>query len=105
MMASRDNVTLLLRVLVGPGIWFVCLSILYAIATTACVGLLGGIPFAVASWTIALASVAALIWITAFGLGNDPGDALVGLVTKLLAIVSLVGVLWLLLPLAALQIC
>lgn len=93
-----------MRVLAGPGIWFVCFSILYALATAACIGLIGT-AHAVTSWGVTLASVAALIWIAAFGIGRDGSDTFTALLTRLLAIVSLIGTLWLLLPLGTLQTC
>jgi hypothetical protein len=103
-MAARDNIGGLLRVLAGPGIWFVAFSLLYAIATAGCVGLVAGaVP--VASWAVVLAGIAVLIWLAIFGAGRGGADAFLALLTRLLAIVSLVATLWLLLPLAALQPC
>jgi hypothetical protein len=103
-MAARDNIGGLLRILAGPGIWFVAFSILYAIATAGCVGLIASAkPFA--SWVVVLAGIAALAWLAVFGAGRGGGDAFLALMTRLLAIVSLVAALWLLLPLVALQNC
>lgn len=106
-MAARDSTTGLLKILVGPGIWFVCFSSLYAIATAQCIGLItDGAPQTIASQTVVLVSVTALVWIAIFGVGCSKMDhAFVVLVTRLLAIVSLVGTLWLLLPLVTLQSC
>lgn len=106
-MATRDNTSGLLGILIGPGIWFACLGILYSIATAACTGLIGGdLPFAVASWSVVLASVAALTWTSVSERTSGASvDAPIVLLRRLLAVVSLIGVLWLLLPLAAFRAC
>jgi hypothetical protein len=103
-MAARDNIGGLLRILAGPGIWFVAFSILYAITTAGCVGLIASAK-PIASWVVVLAGIAALAWLAVFGAGRGGGDAFLALMTRLLAIVSLVAALWLLLPLATLQKC
>jgi hypothetical protein len=59
----------------------------------------------VAAWLVVLAGVSALVWLAIFGAGGGNADAFLALLTRLLAIVSLVATLWLLLPLAALQPC
>jgi hypothetical protein len=103
-MAARDNIGGLLRTLAGPGIWFAAFSLLYAIATAGCVGLIASAN-SMASWAVVLAGVCALAWLAVFGAGRGGADPFLALLTRLLAIVSLVATLWLLLPLAALQAC
>ena len=103
-MAARDNIGGLLRTLAGPGIWFAGFSILYAIATAGCVGLIAGAK-PIASWAVVLTGISALVWLAIFGARRGRADPCLALLTRLLAIVSLVATLWLLLPLAALQTC
>jgi hypothetical protein len=100
-MATRDNIGGLLRILAGPGIWFAALSILYAIATAGCAGLIASAK-PIASWIVVLAGISALAWVAVSGAGRGGADPFLALWTRLLAVVSLVATLWLLLPLAAL---
>lgn len=109
-MSAAGHMTGMLRSLLGPSIWFLCLGILYAIVTAACAGLIasGGVLYVLAAWITLLASAAILTWIMISGAGNRrrySDSEFVALLTQLLAALSLIGTLWFLVPLTILPVC
>jgi hypothetical protein len=86
--------------LLAPLAWFVALTMLYALATAVCAGIVSRAPWqAVTAATILVASSVLIGWIAWLGSRRWTDANSLGKLALLLAVLSLVGTLWLALPL------